>query len=85
MGHGTDRAADVYSGADIALGQLETGPPGQVRDIIRPTGREIVQADHAVAPDQQGIAQMRTDKTSATGYNYPHRFPPGNDDTPPHR
>jgi len=50
MGHGTDRAADVYSGTDIALGQLETGLPGQVRDIIRSAGREIVQADHAVAP-----------------------------------
>ena len=54
--------------ADILLEKRESRFMPQMREILHPSSQQVVGADHGVALRQQGIAQIRTQKTCTAGH-----------------
>ncbi len=58
--------------ADVALLEAEAGFVGQVGEVIRIAGGEIVDADYSVALAQQAVGEVRTKETGGAGNKYVH-------------
>jgi len=71
---------DVLDGAgiewetNIPLQQLEPWLGCEMRDVVSAAGDEVVGADNSVAFSEESLAEMRSQKTSASGYQYTHRL-----------
>src|SRR5437588_5924536 len=52
--------------------QLKAPVVEQVKDVRAPSGKEVVETDYFLTIGDQTIAQMRANKTRATGYQYSH-------------
>ena len=63
-GNAVDGAAEVGRVAEIALDQVDR-PDGV--EILVPSGHEVVQHPHAVAPFQQCFRDVRSDEPRAAG------------------
>ena len=48
--------------------ELEMPVAGQMCNVVREPGDQVVHRDHVVAVAQQPIAEMRADKARATSY-----------------
>src|SRR4051812_41547810 len=64
-----DRLADVDVLDDVVVHERELGPATDVRDVLEAAGLEVVDADDAVVPRQQVIAEMGAEEPRATRYD----------------
>ena len=62
-----DRAA-VKGFVDVDLLKFKAGFVAQVLEIRKFSGQQIVDDDHGIAFRQQGIAQMRAQKSGSASY-----------------
>jgi hypothetical protein len=56
--------------ANIALRQFKAGFGAQVPQILGFSREQIVHCQHGVPLRQQGVAEMRTQKSGAPGHQY---------------
>src|SRR5690606_31678774 len=61
-----DPTIDLYRCANVVLDQLKARMVLHLRKVGPRSGQEAVEADHAIAAIDQGIAQMRTEKARTT-------------------
>ena len=72
LGAGAGLAAGVER-ADVALDQAEVAPArlahrrGELRQVLAPAGREVVEPDHALIEREQAREKVRADEAGAAG------------------
>ena len=64
------RDVDGDLGAHVGPDHGEGGVSGQVGHVLLAPGRQIVHADHPVAPGHQVLAQMGTEEAGAAGHHH---------------
>jgi hypothetical protein len=62
-----DVARDVDVVGDVGVHKLESPAAGQMFDVRRRTGEEVVDADHAVAVIEEALTDMRAQEPGAAG------------------
>ena len=61
---------DIQREGHVVAHDLEIGIVQEMGDVVFRAGEIIVDAENVVAALQQLLAQMRTQKSGATGYQY---------------
>jgi hypothetical protein len=56
--------------ADIELAKFKTTLAAEVVEIVDPPGEHVVNGDYRISVGQEGIAQVRTKETRASGHQY---------------
>ena len=79
--HRLDGPVDPDDLGDVGADQFERPDVGQVHDVRRGTGRQVVEAEHGPAVEQQAFTQVRTQEPGAarddrSGSCHPHRLFP---------
>ena len=69
MEYDVDRPADVDVVGHVAAQQAEAWRVGEVLDVDRRTGDEVVEAEHLIPVAEQVLAQVRTEEAGAAGHN----------------
>ncbi len=72
--NGVDRASDVEGDAHVGEDQLEPGMSLEPGHVVGAPGRQVVDADHSIAPGHQRVTEMRAEESRS----------PGDDHTPAH-
>jgi hypothetical protein len=60
-------SADVEGLADVALDELETRLAAEMFEVGAAASEKIIDRDHVPAIAEEGVAQMRSQKTGAAG------------------
>ena len=72
MQHRIQRPFDVDVVGDVLKYEGKAAIAGQMGDVIRVAGDQVVHSDDGVAICQQPVAQVRSDKAGAAGDEYAH-------------
>src|SRR5215470_15497131 len=67
-----ERSWDIEDADYVCSQEAELRAARQVRDVLSPSGREVIDAENLIAPGDQGVAQMRAEKPGAAGNEHPH-------------
>ena len=62
-----DLAVDVDVLGDVVLDELEALVAGEVADVARVAGEQVVERDDRVPVGQQAVGEMRADESGAAG------------------
>src|SRR5436190_1127499 len=66
--------AGIETRGNVLLHKFESGLAGKMSDIRLPASQQVVEADHRMAFCEQGITEMRPEKSSAAGNQGPHPY-----------
>src|SRR6185436_1852533 len=69
--HGIDRSFDLERLGDVVVQEVEARSPAQMRDVLRPPGDQVVDADDPVPFGEQPVAEVRAEKTGSSSDHRP--------------
>ena len=73
--HAVEMALHVHRRRDIVPDEPEAGVAGQMREVVRMTGDEVVDADDLMFVVEKAVAEMRAEKTGGAGHQNSHKGP----------
>ena len=72
MQHNIDGSGDVHVVRDVGAHQPETRLLKEVRDVVRRSGEEVVQADDFVTTTDQTLTKVGPEEAGTAGDNEAH-------------
>jgi hypothetical protein len=63
--HTVDRTVDRELLGDVGAHEREPPVLGEVREVLEPAGREVVDRDHFVAAREERVAEMGPEETGS--------------------